>query len=494
MKNLRYNHGDMAQTARRRGHETERVTMEGIRAGVREKAKEKTREERMATESVGKLMVSMTLPAILAQIINVLYSVIDRIYIGHMEGVGANALTGVGVTFCITMFISAFSAFVSSGAAPLAAIWLGKGDREHAEKILGNSVSFLIVCTVVLMAVFYAFQRPLLYKFGASDATIGYAMDYLSIYLAGTFFVEMALGLNAFIICQSRAKTAMLSVLIGAVANIVLDPIFIFALHMGVRGAAVATVISQGLSAAWVLAFLFGERSSLKIRRSCMRIDGGILGSVFALGISPFIMNATESFISIVLNHGLQVYGGDLYVGSLTIMQSIMQLFSAPLNGFTQGMTPIVSYNYGAKNFGRVRLLYRWLIGICFGFRFLTTLSTMVFPAFYARFFTNEQELVTLTGQVMPIFMAGMLLFGLQNGIQPTFLALGQAKVSLFIAVLRKIILLIPLAVILPHFVGVMGVYYAEPVSDILSAVTATALFALHIRRILSEEALAKIR
>ena len=225
-----------------------------------------------------------------------------------------------------------------------------------------------------------------------------------------------------------------------------------------------------------------------------MRVDGGILGSVFALGISPFIMNATESFISIVLNHGLQVYGGDLYVGSLTIMQSIMQLFSAPLNGFTQGMTPIVSYNYGAKNFGRVRLLYRWLIGICFGFRFLTTLSTMVFPAFYARFFTNEQELVTLTGQVMPIFMAGMLLFGLQNGIQPTFLALGQAKVSLFIAVLRKIILLIPLAVILPHFVGVMGVYYAEPVSDILSAVTATALFALHIRRILSEEALAKIR
>ena len=468
--------------------------MEKSRGGVREKEREKTREERMATESVGKLMVSMTLPAILAQIINVLYSVIDRIYIGHMEGVGANALTGVGVTFCITMFISAFSAFVSNGAAPLAAIWLGKGDREHAEKILGNSVSFLIACTVVLMAAFYIFQKPLLYQFGASDATIGYATDYLSIYLAGTLFVELALGLNAFIICQSRAKTAMLSVLIGAVANIILDPVFIFALHMGVRGAAVATVISQGLSAAWVLAFLFGKQSSLKIRRSCMRIDGGILGSVFSLGISPFIMNATESFISIVLNHGLQVYGGDLYVGSLTIMQSIMQLFSAPLNGFTQGMTPIVSYNYGAKNFGRVRLLYRWLIGICFGFRFLTALSTMVVPAFYARFFTNEQELVTLTGQVMPIFMAGMLLFGLQNGIQPTFLALGQAKVSLFIAVLRKIILLIPLAIILPHFMGVMGVYYAEPVSDILSAVTATVLFALNIRKILSEEALAKIR
>ena len=453
----------------------------------------KTREERMATESIGKLMASMTLPAILAQIINILYSVIDRIYIGHMEGVGANALTGVGVTFCITMFVSAFSAFISNGAAPLAAIWLGKGDREHAEKILGNSVSFLLVCTVVLMTVFYAFQEPLLYMFGASDATIGYAMDYLSIYLSGTLFVELALGLNAFIICQSQPKTAMFSVLIGAVANIVLDPLFIFGLNMGVKGAATATVISQGLSAAWVMAFLFGKKSSLKIRRSCMRMEKGILGSVFSLGISPFIMSATESFISIVLNHGLQVYGGDMYVGSLTIMQSIMQLFSAPINGFTQGMTPIVSYNYGAKNFDRVKKLYRWMIGMCFGFRFLSTATSMIFPAFYAGFFTNEAELVALTGKVMPIFMAGMLVFGLQNGIQPTFLALGQAKISLFIAVLRKIILLIPLAIILPHFMGVMGVYWAEPISDIISATMASLLFLFNIKKILSEESLAKI-
>ena len=454
----------------------------------------KTREERMATDSIGRLMVNMTFPAILAQIINVLYSIIDRIYIGHMEGVGANALTGVGVTFCITMFVSAFSAFISSGAAPLAAIWLGKGDREHAEKILGNSVSFLLVCTVALMAFFYAFQRPLLYMFGASDATVGYAVDYLSVYLIGTLFVELSLGLNAFIICQGESKTAMLSVLIGAISNIVLDPIFIFGLHMGVRGAATATVISQGLSAAWILSFLFGRKSSLKIRRRCMRIDNGILGGVFSLGISPFIMHATESFISIVLNHGLQLYGGDMHVGSLTIMQSIMQLFSAPLNGFTQGMTPIVSYNYGAKNFERVKKLYRWLIGICFGFRFLSTATTMLFPRFYAGFFTNEPELIALTGQVMPVFMAGMLVFGLQNGIQPTFLALGQAKVSLCIAVLRKIVLLIPLAIILPRFMGVMGVYYSEPVSDIISATTATVLFVINIRKILSEEALQKIR
>lgn len=453
-----------------------------------------TREERMATEPIGKLMASMTLPAILAQIINILYSIIDRIYIGHMEGVGANALTGVGVTFCITVFISAFSAFISNGAAPLAAIWLGKGDRERAEKILGNSVSFLVICTIVLMAFFYLLQKPLLYLFGASDATIGYATDYLSIYLIGTIFVELALGLNAFIICQSQPKTAMLSVLVGAVANIILDPIFIFGLHMGVKGAATATVISQGLSAVWVMRFLLGKKSSLKVKKSCMKLEYGVMKSIFSLGISPFIMNATESFISIVLNHGLQAYGGDMHVGSLTIMQSMMQLFSAPINGFTQGMTPIVSYNYGAGNFERVKQLYKWLIGMCFGFRFLSTATTMLFPEFYAGFFTNETGLVTLVGQVMPVFMAGMLVFGIQNGIQPTFLALGQAKVSLFIAVLRKIILLIPLAIILPHFMGVMGVYYAEPVSDILSAVTATVLFMVNIKKILSEEALEKIR
>ena len=453
-----------------------------------------TREERMATQPIGKLMVSMTFPSILAQIINILYSIIDRVYIGHMEGVGANALTGVGVTFCITIFVSAFSAFIGNGAAPLAAIWLGKQDREHAEKILGNSVSFLVVCTVVLMLFFYTFQKPLLYMFGASDATIGYAMDYLSIYLLGTLFVEVALGLNAFIICQGQPKTAMVSVLLGAVINIALDPVFIFGLHLGVRGAAIATVISQACSAAWVMRFLLGPKSSLKIRRRFLRFDGQILFSIFSLGISPFIMSATESFISIVLNHGLQTYGGDLHVGSLTIMQSVMQLFAAPINGFTQGMTPIISYNYGARNFERVRALYRRTIGICFGFMLTATSTTMLFPEFYAGLFTNEPELVELVGQVMPIFMAGMLVFGLQNGIQPSFLAMGQARISLFIAVLRKIILLIPLAIILPHFMGVMGVYYAEPISDVLSATTATILFALNSRRILTEEAWARIQ
>ena len=452
-----------------------------------------SREEKMASSPIGSLVVSMAFPAILAQLINILYSIIDRIYIGHMKDVGAAALTGVGVTFCITVFISAFSGFINSGAAPLAAIWLGKKDREHAEKILGNSVTFLVICTVVLMGFFYAFQKPLLYMFGASDATIGYAVDYISIYLIGTIFVEFALGLNAFIICQSQSRIAMYSVLIGAVANIILDPIFIFAFGLGVKGAQLAIFFTLALRDLWFFAFLMGKKTTLKIRRSCLRLEKDILFSIFSLGISPFIMRATESFISIVLNHGLQTYGGDLYVGSMTIMQSVMQIFSAPIGGFTQGISPVISYNYGAGNFKRVREVYRWMIGACFVFMLISTASTILFPEWYASFFTDDAELIALVGKTMPVFMFGMSIFGLQNGIQPTFLALGQAKISLFIAVFRKIILLIPLAIVLPRFFGVMGVYYSEPVSDIISATTASVLFCCNIRKMLSKEALEKI-
>lgn len=295
------------------------------------------KEQKMATEKIGKLMLSMAVPSIVAQIINILYSIVDRIYIGHIEGVGMEALTGVGVTFPIVTLVSAFSAFVGAGGAPLAAIWLGKGDRKRAEKILGNGVTMLLFFTVVLMTFFYLFQKPLLYVFGASDATIGYAVDYMTIYLMGTIFVELALGLNAFIISQGRSRTAMTAVLIGAAANIILDPIFIFVFHMGVKGAARATVISQALSALWTVGFLISKRSSLTIKWSAMKPDFSVIGSVMALGISPFIMRATESLISIVLNSGLQRYGGDLYVGSLTIMQSVMQMYAAPLGGFTQG-------------------------------------------------------------------------------------------------------------------------------------------------------------
>ncbi len=451
------------------------------------------KEQRMATEGIGRLMLSMAIPSVVAQVINILYNIVDRIYIGHIEGVGMEALTGVGVTFPIITLISAFSAFVGAGGAPLASIWLGKGDRKRAEKILGNGVSLLLLFTIFLMLFFYLFQTPLLYLFGASDATIGYASAYINIYLLGTIFVELALGLNTFIISQGQSKVAMAAVLIGAVANITLDPVFIFGLKMGVRGAAYATVISQALSALWTVGFLVGPKSSLTIRLWALKPELRTIGSVMALGVSPFIMRATESLISIVLNNGLQRYGGDIYVGSLTIMQSVMQMYSAPLGGFTQGVQPIISYNFGAGNFDRVKKLYRWMIGISFGAAAGATLLTMIFPGFFAGMFTNDENLVALVQQVMPLFVCGMLVFGLQQGIQPTFLALGQAKISLFIAIFRKVILLIPLALILPLKFGVMGIYYAEPISDVTSATVATILFLANIKKIVSKETLQKI-
>lgn len=452
-----------------------------------------TKEERMANGSIPGLILSMSVPAIIAQVINVLYNIVDRIYIGHIPGVGAAALTGVGLTFPIAILISAFSAFASSGGAPLSAIWLGKGDREHAEKILGSSLWLLLVFTVVLMAVFYAFHVPFLYAFGASDETLPYAASYLRIYLAGTLFVELALGLNTFIIVQGQSRMAMYSILIGAVINIILDPVFIFVFGWGVRGAAIATVISQAVSAFWNVRFLCGSQSTLKIRRPMIRYDRKMVGNILALGISPFIMRSTECLINIVMNRQLQVYGNDLYVGSMTIMQSIMQFMSAPLAGFTQGVQPIISYNFGAGDFPRVRKLYRIMIAGSFAFGFVTTGLAMLFPGFFAGLFTSDAELAALVRKVMPTFLFGMLFFGIQQGIQPTFLALGQAKISLFIAMLRKVILLVPLALIFPLFWGVRGIYYAEPVSDILSVIVASVLFLRNINRILSRETLERI-
>jgi putative MATE family efflux protein len=411
---------------------------------------------------------------------------VDRIYIGHIPGVGAAALTGVGLTFPITLLISAFSAFSSAGGAPLASISLGRGDRERAEKILGSSVWLLLFFTVILMAAFYLYHVPFLYLFGASDETITYASSYLKIYLAGTLFVELALGLNTFIIVQGQSKIAMCSILIGAVVNIILDPIFIFVLDGGVQGAATATVISQALSAFWNVSFLLGKRSTLRIRKARIRFDRAIVRDILALGISPFIMRSTECLINIVMNRQLQIYGNDLYVGSMTIMQSVMQLMSAPLSGFTQGVQPIISYNYGASKYDRVKKAYRIMIGLSFASGFLFNGLAILFPAFFGGLFTSDTELIALVARVMPIFLIGMLFFGVQQGIQPTFLALGQAKISLFIALLRKVILLVPLALILPHFFGVMGVYYAEPVSDLISVVTASVLFLKYIPRILS--------
>ncbi|MCD8324389.1 MAG: MATE family efflux transporter [Clostridiales bacterium] len=452
-----------------------------------------SKEEQMGSAEIPRLILQMSVPSIIAQVINVLYNIVDRIYIGHIPGVGSAALTGVGLTFPITILIAAFSSFSSAGGAPLSAIWLGKGDRERAEKILGSCMWLLLVFTVLLTVVFYAFHKPFLYAFGASDDTIVYAASYLKIYLAGTLFVELAMGLNTFIIVQGQSRIAMCSILIGAVVNIALDPVFIFVLGWGVRGAAAATVISQAISAFWNLRFLMGKKSTRKIRASLIRFDKRAVQNVFSLGISPFIMRSTECLINIVMNRQLQVFGNDLYVGSMTIMQSVMQLLSAPLSGFTQGVQPIISYNFGAGKFDRVKTIYRIMISICFVFAFVTTGVVILFPEFFAGMFTTDADLVRLVGEVMPVFLLGMMFFGVQQGIQPTFLALGQAKISLFIALLRKVILLVPLALILPHFLGVMGVYYAEPVSDLLSAATASVLFLANIRKILSSETLEKI-
>ena len=376
------------------------------------------KDTRLGTESIPKLMFQLAVPSVVAQLINVLYNIVDRIYIGRIPEVGHLALTGVGVTFPILTLISAFSSFVGAGGAPLAAISLGKGEHKRAEQILGNSFSMLLIFSVALTMIFQLSKEPLLYMFGASDNTIGYAVDYITIYLWGTIFVQIALGLNLFITSQGQARTAMLSVLIGAVINIILDPICIFVLDMGVQGAAIATVFSQAVSAAWVLHFLYSKKSSIRIRSCYMKLSGKIVKSISMLGVSPFIMSATESAISIVLNHGLQTYGGDLYVGSMTILQSVMQLLSIPIGGFTQGVQPIISYNFGAEKFDRVKKTAKLLISFTFLLSFSFTLLTLLFPGAFGALFTSQMELLDLVKKVMPIYMFGMLIFGLQNGCQ----------------------------------------------------------------------------
>jgi putative MATE family efflux protein len=436
-------------------------------------------------------MFKLALPAVAAQLINMLYNIVDRIYIGHIPEVGRTALTGLGVTFPILMLISAFTAFAGMGGAPLASIRLGAGDREGAERILGNSATLLLCLSVLLTTVFSIVKEPALMAFGASEATIGYALDYLSIYLLGTVFVQLALGLNAYITAQGQALVAMCSVLIGAVLNILLDPVFIFGFQMGVKGAALATILSQGVSACWVVGFLCSKRSGLRIRRKNMGLDPKVIASIAALGVAPFIMQSTESLVTVVLNSGLQHYGGsmgDLYVGTVTVMQSIMQMVIMPVQGITQGVQPIMSYNFGAKNFQRVRQAFRLLLRTTLTVTVTAFLVVTLFPRPLALIFNDDQELVALVGRVMPIFFGGIWAFGAQMACQSAFMAMGQAKTSLFLALLRKVILLVPLAVILPMVThNVMGIYVAEPVADVLASATTLTLF-LHKRKTLLPE------
>lgn len=444
-------------------------------------------DNKLGTEKIGKLVFSLALPAVIAQMVNVLYNIVDRMYIGHIPKIGSTALTGLGVCFPILMLISAFSAFVGSGGAPLASIQLGKGNKKEAEKILGNGVTMLLAFSLILTFGFMIFKEPLLYAFGASDKTFTYANQYLTIYLLGTIFVQAAIGLNTFITCQGQAKVAMFSVLIGAIINIVLDPIFIFVFDLGVRGAALATIISQGCSAIWVVAFLVSKRSSLKIKLSYLKPNCKIIGSIAALGVSPFIMQATESLINIVFNSGLKHYGGDVYVGSMTILQSVMQLFVLPTQGITMGTQPIISYNYGANNHQRVKDAFKYTLIVTVIITAMATISVVLFPQVFARMFTSDQELIALVVKVLPIFMAGIWIFGVQLACQSAFMGMGQAKISLFLALLRKVILLIPLALILPRFTGVMGIYYSEPIADILAAITTGTLFVLSFKKILAK-------
>ncbi len=442
-------------------------------------------EEALASAPIGPLMVKLALPAVAAQLINMLYNIVDRIYIGHIEEVGRAALTGLGVTFPILMLISAFTAFAGMGGAPLASIRLGAGDREEAERILGNSAALLLILAAVLTVVFSIFKEPLLMAFGASEETIGYALDYISIYLMGTVFVQLALGLNAYITAQGQALVAMASVLIGAVLNILLDPLFIFTFRRGVQGAAIATVISQGVSACWVVGFLCSERSGLRIRARNMRLERKVVGRIASLGIAPFIMQSTESLVTVVLNSGLQHYGGDLYVGTVTVMQSVMQMVVMPVQGITQGVQPIMSYNFGARNYDRVREVFRLLLRTTLTVTVTAFLVVFLFPEPLALIFNDDRELVALVGKVMPIFFAGIWAFGAQMTCQVAFMAMGQARTSLFLALLRKVILLVPLAILLPMIAqDVMGIYVAEPVADILASATTLTLF-LHRRKTL---------
>lgn len=442
-------------------------------------------EERLGTDPMLRLIFRMALPAVAAQFVNLLYAIVDRVYIGHIPGIGTDALAGVGVTMSIVILISSFSAIVGAGGAPLAAIALGQGNRERAGKILGNGFVLLLLFTVVTSSLAYLFMEPVLLLTGASEHTLGYAEDYLSVYLLGTLFVELSVGLNAFINTQGRPGIAMTSVLIGAAMNIVLDPVFIFGLDMGVKGAALATILSQACSAGWVLRFLFSRQASLPLERRYMKLDKGIVLSMLALGVSPFIMASTESLVGFMLNGSLKHFG-DIHVSALAILQSAMQFASVPLVGFAQGFVPVASYNYGHGYKDRVRSCFRISLITMFSFNFVLMLLMICFPSVVASAFTDDEVLIGTVRCVMPVFLAGMTIFGLQRACQNMFVALGQARISIFIALLRKVILLIPLALLLPRFWGVNGIYAAEAISDATAAVCCTLLFAWKFPKILS--------
>ena len=446
-------------------------------------------KEFLATEPIEKLLLRLAIPTLAAQMINMLYNIIDRIYIGHIPGSGALALTGVGVCMPLIMIISAFAALVGNGGAPRASILMGKKDLDSAENILGNCFTMQIIISVILTLIMFFGNRTFLMAFGASENTIKYAVSYMNIYSLGTIFVQLTLGMNAFITAQGFAKTGMYSVLIGAVINIILDPIFIFACHMGVRGAALATIISQACSCIWVLSFLFGPKSTLRIKKQHMPLSAPVILPCLALGLSLFIMQASESIISVCFNSSLLKYGGDVAVGAMTILTSVMQFAMLPLQGIAQGAQPITSYNYGANNTERVKKTFRVLLTVSLIYSVTLWLAVMLLPQFFVSIFTPETAMIEFASKALRIYMAVMFLFGIQIACQMTFTALGNAISSIIVAVTRKFILLLPLIYIMPHMVSdkTMGVYLAEPVADFIAVTFTAILFYFQFRKAMNK-------
>lgn len=445
------------------------------------------KKEMLGSAPIGRLLFRLALPTVVAQLINMLYNIVDRVYIGHMPEVGDLALTGVGVCMPILMIVSAFAALVSSGGAPRASIFMGKGDMESAEKTLGACFGLQLVISAILTAVLLLWSRELLFAFGASENTITYATDYMSVYAIGTVLVQLTLGMNAFITAQGFTKISMISVIVGAVANILLDPLFIYGLDMGVKGAALATVLSQALSCAWVLAFLCSRRSLLRLKGKYMLPSPRTVLPCIALGTASFIMQASESVISVCFNASLLRYGGDVAVGAMTILTSVMQLAMLPAQGIAQGAQPILSYNYGARNAARVKQTYRLLLKICLLYTVTVWAAVMLFPQAFVSIFTPDAALVAFASRALRIYFSGMIFFGIQISCQMAFVSLGNAASSVTVAVVRKFVLLLPLIYTVPHLVAdpTVGVYMAEPIADILAVLFTAVLFSLQFKKAL---------
>lgn len=443
----------------------------------------------LGTAPIGKLLLKLSIPTVIAQLINMLYNVVDRIYIGHIPGEGSLALTGVGVCMPIIMIVTAFAALISSGGAPRASICMGKQDNKSAEQILGNCFSLQIVVSIVLTVVLLIWNKDLLMAFGASKNTLGYATDYMHIYALGTLFVQLTLGMNAFITAQGFTTTSMVSVLIGAICNITLDPVFIFVFNMGVKGAALATVLSQAISTIWVVVFLSGKKTQLHLLKKYMDLKPKIFLPCVALGLATFIMQASESVVTVCFNSSLLHYGGDIAVGAMTILTSVIQFAMLPLQGIAQGSQPIASYNYGAKNADRVKKTFRLLVITCLTYSTLLWAAVQIIPKVFVSIFTSDAKLVAFTAPMLKIYLGGLFLFGIQIACQITFTSLGKAVNSIIVAVVRKFVLLLPLIYIMPHVVSnpTIGVYMAEPIADIIAVLFTSVLFTFQFKKALAQ-------